>query len=67
MLPVDIEATYRRSALQVTGGAAALLGLGMVSPNLAFSNMMNTFALSGIVGYQVGLRILETFTGALYG
>lgn len=51
--PIDIEAIYRKSAIRTTGGAAAVLGLGMVSPNLAFSNMMTTFALSGIVGYQV--------------
>lgn len=51
--PIDIEATYRRSAIRTTGGAATVLGLGIASPNLAFSNMMTTFALSGIVGYQV--------------
>ena len=54
--PVDMEAQYRRSAISATGGAAAFIGLGMISPNLAFSNMVNTFALSGIVGYQVGER-----------
>lgn len=52
-VPVDIEAVYRKSAIRTTGGAATVLGLGVISPNLAFSNMMTTFALSGIVGYQV--------------
>ncbi|CAN0573937.1 unnamed protein product, partial [Laminaria digitata] len=46
-------ALYRQSAIRTTGGAATIIGLGVISPNLAFSNMMTTFALSGIVGYQV--------------
>ncbi|CAM9367023.1 unnamed protein product [Discosporangium mesarthrocarpum] len=52
-VPVDHYSLYRSSALNTTAGAGTLLGLGMASPNLAFSNMMTTFALSGIVGYQV--------------
>lgn len=51
--PVDIEAMYRKSAIRSTASAGMVLGLGAISPNLAFSNMMTTFALSGIVGYQV--------------
>jgi len=30
----------------------SLLGLGMVSPNPAFTTMMTTFGLAGIVGYH---------------
>ena len=51
-VPVDIEAIYRKSAIRSTASAGVVLGLGAISPNLAFSNMMTTFALSGIVGYQ---------------
>lgn len=51
-MPVDIEAMYRKSAIRSTASAGMVLGLGAISPNLAFSNMMTTFALSGIVGYQ---------------
>ncbi|CAM9203235.1 unnamed protein product [Ectocarpus sp. 6 AP-2014] len=51
-VPIDIEAMYRKSAMRTTATSATVLGLGMISPNLAFSNMMTTFALSGIVGYQ---------------
>lgn len=51
-VPVDVEAMYRKSALRTTATAATVVGLGVISPNLAFSNMMTTFALSGIVGYQ---------------
>lgn len=47
-----MEAMYRKSAIRSTATAAGVLGLGAISPNLAFSNMMTTFALSGIVGYQ---------------
>eukprot|EP00904_Undaria_pinnatifida_P001419 jgi/Undpi1/11278/HiC_scaffold_30.g13576.m1 len=50
---LENEAMYRQSAIRTTGGAATIIGLGVISPNLAFSNMMTTFALSGIVGYQV--------------
>lgn len=56
---MDMEALYRQSAIRTTGGAAAVLGLGIVSPNLAFSNMMTTFALSGIVGYQVTIATVS--------
>ncbi|CAM9474252.1 unnamed protein product [Pylaiella littoralis] len=52
-VPFDVEAMYRKSAMRTTATAGTVLGLGMISPNLAFSNMMTTFALSGIVGYQV--------------
>lgn len=51
-MPIDIEAMYKKSAMRTTATSATVLGLGMISPNLAFSNMMTTFALSGIVGYQ---------------
>lgn len=33
-------------------GLGGLLGLGMVSPNPAFTTMMTTFGLAGIVGYH---------------
>lgn len=29
-----------------------MLGLGLVAPNLAFSQMVTTFGLAGIVGYH---------------
>lgn len=33
-------------------GLGGLLGLGVVSPNPAFTTMMTTLSLSGIVGYH---------------
>ncbi|XP_076614047.1 NAD(P) transhydrogenase, mitochondrial [Chaetodon auriga] len=35
-----------------TGGAATLLGLGLVAPNAAFTQIVTTFGLAGIVGYH---------------
>lgn len=40
------------SALSYTTGLGTLITLGAVSPNPAFTTMMSTFALSGIVGYH---------------
>uniref|UniRef100_H3CUQ7 NAD(P) transhydrogenase, mitochondrial n=1 Tax=Tetraodon nigroviridis TaxID=99883 RepID=H3CUQ7_TETNG len=35
-----------------TGGIATLLGLGLAAPNAAFTQMVTTFGLAGIVGYH---------------
>uniref|UniRef100_A0A665VE69 NAD(P) transhydrogenase, mitochondrial n=1 Tax=Echeneis naucrates TaxID=173247 RepID=A0A665VE69_ECHNA len=35
-----------------TGGFASLLGLGLSAPNAAFTQMVTTFGLAGIVGYH---------------
>ncbi|TKS84573.1 NAD(P) transhydrogenase, mitochondrial [Collichthys lucidus] len=35
-----------------TGGAATLLGLGLSAPNAAFTQIVTTFGLAGIVGYH---------------
>merc|ERR1712216_1113732 len=50
---IDYYGQYMSSALRTSAGAGTLLGFGMISPNPAFSNMLTTFALSGIIGYQV--------------
>jgi len=49
----DYKAMYTESAKKAGYGAAAMLGVGLVSPTAAFSNMFTTFALSGVIGYQV--------------
>lgn len=33
-------------------GLTGMLGLGIAAPNLAFSQMVTTFGLAGIVGYH---------------
>lgn len=43
---------YLKDSLTYTGGLGGLIGLGIISPNAAFANMITTFALSGIVGYH---------------
>eukprot|EP00937_MAST-01D_sp_MAST-1D-sp2_P000289 g289.t1 len=47
------KAQNTSNALMMTGGMGAMFGLGMGSPEVAFSNMFTTFALGGVVGYQV--------------
>lgn len=54
--PAPVEPNYfantLKDAAMYTGGLGWLLGLGMVSPNPAFTTMMTTFGLAGIVGYH---------------
>ncbi|KAB0398408.1 hypothetical protein E2I00_001616, partial [Balaenoptera physalus] len=40
------------SASAYTAGLTGILGLGIAAPNLAFSQMVTTFGLAGIVGYH---------------
>ncbi|NWS00352.1 NAD(P) transhydrogenase, mitochondrial isoform X1 [Motacilla alba alba] len=40
------------TAAVYTAGLAGMLGLGIVAPNAAFTQMVTTFGLSGIVGYH---------------
>ncbi|XP_051537643.1 NAD(P) transhydrogenase, mitochondrial isoform X2 [Myxocyprinus asiaticus] len=35
-----------------TGGLASMIGLGLCAPNAAFTQMVTTFGLAGIVGYH---------------
>ncbi|CAN0035672.1 unnamed protein product [Ectocarpus fasciculatus] len=65
-VPIDIEAMYKKSAMRTTATSATVLGLGMISPNLAFSNMMTTFALSGIVGYQASREVVKGVSHSLH-
>jgi len=50
---IDYYQMYMSSSMRTSAGVAGLLGMGMVAPNAAFANMLTTFALSGIIGYQV--------------
>ncbi|XP_069689607.1 NAD(P) transhydrogenase, mitochondrial-like [Periplaneta americana] len=54
--PVPVEPNYfantLKDALMYTGGLGGVLGLGLASPNPAFTTMMTTFGLAGIVGYH---------------
>jgi len=49
----DHRQVYVSSAKQATYGALALVGVGAVAPDAAFSSMFATLALSGVIGYQV--------------
>ena len=53
---VDVipESPFKSKMVQsmlITGGMGSLLVLGMATPNPAFSTMITTFSLAGIVGY----------------
>lgn len=41
-----------KSSLMYTGGMVGLIALGCASPNPAFTTMVTTFGLAGIVGYH---------------
>ncbi|XP_044751001.1 NAD(P) transhydrogenase, mitochondrial-like [Coccinella septempunctata] len=41
-----------QESLMCTAGLGTVLGLGVASPNAAFTSMLTTFGLSGIVGYH---------------
>ncbi len=43
---------YFKDSLKYTAGLGTIVGLGVISPNAAFANMVTTFGLSGIVGYH---------------
>ncbi len=44
--------TTLKQSLVYTAGLGSLLGLGIITPTPAFSTMVTTFSLSGIVGYH---------------
>ena len=48
----DYFQKYARDSLAYSAGLGGLIGLGLVSPNPAFANMITTLALSGLVGYH---------------
>ncbi|XP_029650306.1 NAD(P) transhydrogenase, mitochondrial [Octopus sinensis] len=41
-----------KDAFMYTAGLSSIIGLGIASPNPAFTTMVTTFGLSGIVGYH---------------
>jgi NAD(P) transhydrogenase len=50
----DYFQKYARDSLVYSAGLGGLIGLGIISPNTAFANMVTTLALSGLVGYHTG-------------
>ena len=49
----SLEVTTRRSATMTGAALVGLIGLGVSAPEAAFSTMLTTFGLAGIVGYNV--------------
>jgi len=54
---IDYKAPYVKGARNTTIFGASMLGIGAVAPDVAFSNMFTTFALSNIIGVQVVLGV----------
>jgi NAD(P) transhydrogenase len=52
VVPPNPFVTTLKSSSTYTAGMIGLLGLGIAAPNPAFSSMLTTFGLSGIVGYH---------------
>lgn len=50
--PPNYFANTMKDSLMYTAGLGGMIGLGMVSPNAAFTSMVNVFGLAGIVGYH---------------
>lgn len=48
--PVDPKTKTLKTALNYTGGLGTMMALGTASPNPAFTTMVTTFGLAGIVG-----------------
>ncbi|KAM3176309.1 hypothetical protein ACTXT7_006762 [Hymenolepis weldensis] len=52
VVPVDPRIAKLKSALATSVGMSGLVGLGLASPSPAFTQMLTTFGLAGIVGYH---------------
>lgn len=52
IVPPDPFKVTLKDALATTAGVGTILGLGVTSPNPAFTSMLTTFCLSGLVGYH---------------
>lgn len=49
--PIDPKTKTLHTSLRYTAGMGTMLALGTASPNPAFTTMVTTFGLAGIVGY----------------
>lgn len=54
VVPVDPRIAKLKSALATSVGMSGLVGLGLASPSPAFTQMLTTFGLAGIVGTSSG-------------
>jgi NAD(P) transhydrogenase len=61
----DLFAPTLRQNVLLTAGVASLLGFGMVSPDPSFVKMMQTLALSGVVGVQLVTNVSHSLHSPL--
>ena len=62
---IDYKAPYIKGAKNSAIFGASVLGMGAVAPDVAFSNMFTTFALSNIIGIQVVLGVTHALHSPL--
>lgn len=62
---IDYKAQYLRGARNTGLGASAILGMGMISPDAAFSSMLTTFCLSNVIGVQVVMGVTHALHSPL--
>lgn len=62
---IDYRAPYVRGAKTAGMTSLAVLGMGAVAPNPAFSSMFTTFCLSNVIGVQVVLGVSHSLHSPL--
>ena len=62
---IDYRAPYVSGARTAGLTSLAVLGMGAVAPNPAFSSMLTTFALSNVIGVQVVLGVTHALHSPL--
>lgn len=62
---IDYRASYVSGAKTAGLTSATLLALGAVAPNVAFSSMLTTFALSNVIGVQVVMGVTHALHSPL--
>lgn len=62
---IDYRAPYVKGAQTAGLTSLAILGMGAVAPNPAFSSMFTTFALSNVIGVQVVLGVTHALHSPL--
>lgn len=62
---IDTKLEYRKGATMAGMAGTVCMGSGYISPDIAFSGMMSTFALSNIIGVQSVLGVSHSLHSPL--
>ena len=63
--PIDYKQSYVQGAKNVGIASTAILAMGTVAPDAAFSSMLTTFCLSNVIGVQVVLGVTHALHSPL--